>query len=72
VARLARLVAKVLVWRMPEKTEAQQPIDARLSYVEEFLDTSLRQLTVRARLDKPGWIIPGSGATIVVPPLHST
>jgi WD40 repeat protein len=61
---------KVVVWRMPEKDEAQKHIDAKLSYVEEFLDTSLRQLTVRAMLDNPGWIIPGSGATIVVPPLR--
>jgi WD40 repeat protein len=61
---------RVLVWRMPEKTEAQQPIDARLSYVEEFLDTSLQQLTVRATLEDPGWIIPGSGARIVVPSLR--
>ena len=55
---------------MPEKAEAEKPIDARLSYVEEFLDTSLRQLTVRATLDNPGWIIPGSGATILVPPVR--
>jgi WD40 repeat protein len=61
---------RVLVWKMPDKAEAEKPIDARLSFVEEFLDTSLRQLTVRATLDNPGWIIPGSGATIVVPPLR--
>jgi hypothetical protein len=60
---------RVVVWKMPEKAEAQKHIDAKLNYVEEFLDTSLRQLTVRATLENPGWIIPGSGATIVVPPL---
>jgi WD40 repeat protein len=64
--------SRVVVWRMPESAEAQRHIDAQLSYVEEFLDTSLRQLTVRATLDNPSWIIPGSGATIVVPPYAVT
>ncbi len=61
--------SRVVVWKMPERAEAQQHIDGKLNYVEEFLDTSLRQLTVRATLENPGWIIPGSSATIVVPPL---
>ncbi len=60
---------RVVVWKMPVKAEAQEHIDGKLNYVEEFLDTSLRQLTVRATLENPGWIIPGSGATIVVPPM---
>ncbi len=60
---------RVLVWQMPEKAEAEKPIEGQMNYVEEFLDTSLKRLTVRAVLDNPGWIIPGSGAAIVVPPL---
>jgi hypothetical protein len=60
---------RVLVWPMPAKAEAQTASLGQLNYVEEFLDTSLRRVTVRATLDNPGWIIPGQAATIVVPPL---
>lgn len=59
---------RVLVWQMPSKTEAEKPLPAELSYVEEFLDTSLRRVTVRATLKNPGWVIPGATATVVVPP----
>jgi hypothetical protein len=64
--------ARVLIWRMPDKAEAEEPLRAQLSYVEEFLDTSLRRVTVRANLDNPKWrLIPGSTATVVVPSLSS-
>jgi WD40 repeat protein len=62
---------RVLVWAMPSKAEAEKPLPAQLSYVEEFLDTSLKRVAVRATLENPGWIIPGGGATIVVPPRQS-
>jgi WD40 repeat protein len=61
--------ARVLVWQIPSKTERETSSIGELAYVEEFLDTSLKRLTVRATLKNPGWIIPGSSATIVVPPL---
>jgi WD40 repeat protein len=61
--------SRVLVWAMPRKDEAEKPLTGQLSYVEEFLDTSLRRVTVRATLQNPGWIIPGGTATVVVPPL---
>jgi hypothetical protein len=60
---------RVLVWQTPEKAEAEQPLAGQLTYVEEFLDTSLKRVTVRATFDNPGWIIPGSTAAIVVPHL---
>ena len=61
---------RVLIWQMPEKAEAEQPIAGQLTYVEEFLDTSLKRVTVRATMNNPGGlIIPGSSATIVVPPI---
>ena len=63
---------RVLIWQTPEKTEAEQPIAGQLTYVEEFLDTSLKRLTVRATFDNPGWIIPGSNAAIVVPHLAAS
>ena len=63
---------RVLVWAMPSKAEAEKPLPAQLSYVEEFLDTSLKRVAVRARLENPGWIIPGGGATIVVPPRQTS
>jgi WD40 repeat protein len=61
--------ARVLIWNMPPPTEAQTATRGQLSYVEEFLDTSLKRVAVRAMIDNPDWsIIPGSTATIVVPP----
>jgi WD40 repeat protein len=63
--------ARVLVWRMPDKMESETSSTGELTYVEEFLDTSLKRLTVRATVKNPGWIIVGSNATIVVPPLLS-
>lgn len=69
--------ARVLVWPMPSKDEAELgPLPAQLTYVEEFLDTSLKRVSVRATLDLDknkalDWIIPGSSATIVVPPRSS-
>jgi hypothetical protein len=64
--------ARVLVWQMPDRKEAEKPLPARLTYVEEFLDTSLRRVTVRADLDNANeWLIPGGSATLVVPPLSA-
>jgi WD40 repeat protein len=65
---------RVLTWAMPSKEEAEQgPLSAQLNYVEEFLDTSLKRVAVKATLDQaPEWIIPGGSATIVVPPLRPT
>jgi WD40 repeat protein len=59
---------RVLVWQMPDRMEAEAAQAGQLTFVEGFLDTSLKQVTVRAMLENPGWIIPGSAATIVVPP----
>jgi WD40 repeat protein/biotin carboxyl carrier protein len=59
---------RVLVWEMPTDAEAEKPLDAELTYVEEFLDTSLRKVAVRATFRNPDWVIPGSSATIVVDP----
>jgi WD40 repeat protein len=64
--------SKILVWAMPTQAEAEKPLSAKLSYVEEFLDTSLRRVAVRATVDQPPtWIIPGGSATVVVPHLAS-
>ncbi|MFO0879171.1 MAG: hypothetical protein U0840_17645 [Gemmataceae bacterium] len=60
---------RVLVWDLPKKEEAEKPYDALLTYVEQFLDTGLKRLTVRALMnDIAEEVNPGSTATIVVPP----
>ena len=47
---------------MPSATEATRPVKGELSYVEGFLDTSNKRVTVRATLDNAnGWVIPGCG-----------
>lgn len=57
----------VLVWELPKKEEAEKPLDASLTYVEEFLDTGLKRVTVRATIaNAKDWVIPGSSASIVV------
>ena len=60
---------RVVLWQLPSRAEAEKPLTGQLSYVEEFLDTSLRRLGIRADVENPGWVIPGASATIVVPPL---
>ena len=56
--------------RCPRRPRRRRAQAGQLTYVEEFLDTSLKRVTVRATLNNPGGtIIPGSSATIVVPPL---
>jgi WD40 repeat protein len=62
---------QVLVWEMPKRLEAEQPLTAELNYVEEFLDSSLRKVPVRAQLMKPDWVIPGGTATMVIPALRN-
>jgi WD40 repeat protein len=59
---------QVLVWAMPDAKEYQS-LPARLTYVEDFLDSSQNKVQVRAELENPGWIIPGPAtrATLVVP-----
>jgi WD40 repeat protein len=65
---------QVLVWAMP-KTEvvgdrrvlAERPLTATLTLVDESLDSTTRQVRVWAELTNPGWLTPGSRATIVVP-----
>jgi WD40 repeat protein len=59
---------QVLVWAMPEKNEVEVPLKANLTLVEKHFDTQSRQVRVWAELQNPGWLIPGSHATMVVPP----
>jgi WD40 repeat protein len=61
--------SQVLVWAMPDAKEVDQRLTARLTYVEDFLDSSQNKVQVRAELENPGWIIPGPAtrATLVVP-----
>jgi len=63
--------SRVLVWRMPKQEEAEKPLPGELSFVEEFLDGSLKRITVRAtaKNDVDSDVVPGSTASIVVPPL---
>src|SRR5581483_7969496 len=63
---------RVLVWAMPDKDDAEKPLPAELTYVEDFLDTSLKRVTLRATLQNPGWVIAGANASIVVPPMPTT
>jgi WD40 repeat protein len=60
---------QVLVWEMPGKAEAENFPKAYLAFVEEFLDTSLKKVAVRAELKNPPWrLTPGLTATLVFPP----
>ncbi len=59
---------KVLLWTMPEKNEIESRLEAHLMLVEKYLDTQSRQVRVWAELQNPGWLIPGTQATMVVPP----
>jgi len=58
---------QVLVWAMPTKEEVEQRLMASLSYIEEFQDTSIKKVPIRAQLESPGWLIPGGTATMVIP-----
>jgi WD40 repeat protein len=57
---------KVLVWAMPSEKEVTEPLYARLMYVDEFQDTSMKKVPIRAELRNPGWLIPGGNATLVI------
>jgi WD40 repeat protein len=59
---------QVLVWNMPQKKEAESRLSAHLILVEKHLDTQSRQVRVWAKLQNPGWLIPGMRATMVIPP----
>jgi WD40 repeat protein len=60
---------QVLIWDMPTKAEADNVLKAQLYFVEEFVDSSLRRVPLRAELKNPGWVTPGVTATVVVPPV---
>jgi WD40 repeat protein len=59
---------QVLVWAMPGEKEVSKRLTARLSYVEEFLDTSLNKVPIRDELVNPGYLLPGGTATMVIRP----
>lgn len=61
---------RVLVWELPQKSDYEKPLSGELSYIEEFLDTGLlKRITVRASFRNPGNLIPGSLATVLIPPV---
>jgi WD40 repeat protein len=59
---------RVVVWGMPAAKETEKPLTGTLTYVEEFLDSGVKKVAVRAELRNPGWLIPGQTATLVIPP----
>lgn len=59
---------RVLVWPMPSKEEIGTKLTARLTLVEQSIEGSSRQVRVWAELENPGWLVPGSTATLVVLP----
>jgi WD40 repeat protein len=62
---------QVLVWAMPSSDEVKKSrLDAKLTLVDRHLDTRSRQVRVWAELvkNRPDWLIPGSTATVVIPP----
>jgi WD40 repeat protein len=62
---------QVLVWTMPEKKEVESCLEGRLTRVEKALDMQSRQVRVWADLSNPGWLLPGSRATMVISPIAS-
>lgn len=59
---------QVLVWSMPEQKEVESRLEANLTLVDLARDTESLKVRVWAELQNPGWLIPGSRATMVVPP----
>lgn len=62
---------QVLVWEMPESQEVdQKDLTATISLVENFIDSTNRQVRIWAELDtpNPGWLVPGGTATLVIEP----
>ena len=58
---------RVLVWKMPTSTEVEKQT-GYLTFVEEFLDSGLKRVSVRATVDnKNGALLAGSNAAIIVP-----
>jgi WD40 repeat protein len=66
----------VLVWAMPQKQLngetkrdelVEKALKARVSLVEQSIDSSSRQVRIWADLENPGWLIPGTTATMVIP-----
>jgi hypothetical protein len=66
---------QVVVWDMPDKKEVQDRLTATVTLVEPSLETASREVRIWAELDNPRLpgtkdhrLIPGQGATMVVPP----
>jgi WD40 repeat protein len=57
---------QVLVWSMPDEKEITDTLKARLTYIDEFQDTSLKKVPIRAEVENPGWLIPGAPVTMVI------
>jgi WD40 repeat protein len=58
---------QVLVWGLPGQPD--NVVTGELSFVDEFVDTSLKRVAVRVEISKaPRWMIPGATATLVIPP----
>jgi WD40 repeat protein len=60
---------QVLVWKMPSKEEVQTPLYAKVSLVEETVESGSKHVRVWADLDtKPDWLLPGTKARMVIVP----
>lgn len=61
---------QVLVWPVPSESELNQPkIKARITLVEQSVESSSRQVRVWAEVDnRDGRLVPGTTATIVAEP----
>jgi WD40 repeat protein len=66
---------QVLLWHMPRREKdasgrlqlAEPPLQATVTLVDKTLDSTTRQVRVWAELVNPGWLTPGSTATLVIP-----
>ncbi|MSR30931.1 MAG: HlyD family efflux transporter periplasmic adaptor subunit [Gemmataceae bacterium] len=61
---------QILVWEVPSKEEVENMLIGTVRLIEPFLDSNTRQIRIWADLDNPGWIHPGSTATLVIPGAH--
>jgi WD40 repeat protein/biotin carboxyl carrier protein len=58
---------QVLVWRMPSKDEVHTRLSAKVSLVEENVETGSKQVRIRANIEgKPDWLLPGTKARMVI------
>ncbi len=61
---------QVLVWKMPSKDEVQTRLSAKVSLVEETVESGSKQLRIWADLEKkPDWLMPGTKARMVLLPV---